>query len=50
MGQVLSRGRVAKPEDIAQDCLFLSDPEKAGFIAGQNLVIDGGMTVKMIYV
>ncbi|PWI57224.1 glucose 1-dehydrogenase [Sulfoacidibacillus thermotolerans] len=41
-------GRVGKPEDIAQACLFLAD-EKASFITGVNLVIDGGMTVKMIY-
>jgi NAD(P)-dependent dehydrogenase (short-subunit alcohol dehydrogenase family) len=41
-------GRVGKPEDIAAACLYLAD-EKAGFITGQNLTIDGGMTVKMIY-
>lgn len=41
-------GRVGKPEDIATACLFLSSKE-AGFITGVNLVIDGGMTVKMIY-
>lgn len=41
-------GRVGKPEDIAQACLFLCSPE-AGFITGQNLVVDGGMTVRMIY-
>lgn len=41
-------GRVGKPEDIAQACMFLSN-ENAGFITGQNIVIDGGMTVKMIY-
>jgi NAD(P)-dependent dehydrogenase (short-subunit alcohol dehydrogenase family) len=41
-------GRVGKPEDIAHACLFLAD-DKAGFITGQNLIIDGGMTVKMIY-
>ena len=40
--------RVGKPEDIARACLFLCDPEN-GFITGQNLVIDGGMTKKMIY-
>jgi NAD(P)-dependent dehydrogenase (short-subunit alcohol dehydrogenase family) len=40
-------GRVGKPEDIAEACLFLA--EKAGFITGQNIVIDGGMTVRMIY-
>lgn len=41
-------GRVGKPEDIAHACLFLCSKE-AGFITGQNLVVDGGMTVKMIY-
>jgi NAD(P)-dependent dehydrogenase (short-subunit alcohol dehydrogenase family) len=40
-------GRVGKPEDIAEACLFLS--ESAGFMTGQNLIIDGGMTIKMIY-
>ncbi|MCC6487685.1 MAG: SDR family oxidoreductase [Candidatus Hydrogenedentes bacterium] len=42
-------GRVGKPEDIAQACLFLADSDKSGFITGQNLIVDGGMTVKMIY-
>ena len=41
--------RVGKPEDIAAMCLFLSD-EKNDFINGENMVIDGGMTKKMIYV
>jgi NAD(P)-dependent dehydrogenase (short-subunit alcohol dehydrogenase family) len=41
-------GRVGVPEDIAQACLYLAG-DGAGFITGQNLVIDGGMTVKMIY-
>lgn len=40
-------GRVGKPEDIADACLYLV--EQAGFMTGQNLTIDGGMTVKMIY-
>ena len=40
-------GRVGKPEDIAAACQFLA--EQASFITGQNLVIDGGMRVKMIY-
>ena len=40
-------GRVGRPEDIADACLFLAD--RAGFITGQSLVVDGGMTVKMIY-
>lgn len=41
-------GRVGEPMDIAKACLFLSSDD-AGFMTGQNLVIDGGMTVKMIY-
>lgn len=40
-------GRVGKPEDIAEACLLLG--ESAGFMTGQNMTIDGGMTVKMIY-
>lgn len=42
-------GRVGRPEDIAAACLYLAGDE-AGFITGANLVIDGGMTRKMIYV
>ena len=42
-------GRVGRPEDIARACLFLCDPEN-NFVNGQNMVIDGGMTKKMIYV
>ncbi|MDF2962706.1 MAG: 3-ketoacyl-ACP reductase [Paenibacillus sp.] len=41
-------GRVGKPEDIAAACLYLTG-EQAGFITGQNLIIDGGMTINMIY-
>jgi NAD(P)-dependent dehydrogenase (short-subunit alcohol dehydrogenase family) len=40
-------GRVGVPSDIAIACEFLA--ENAPFMTGQNLVIDGGMTVKMIY-
>lgn len=42
-------GRVGRPSDIAQMALFLSSKE-AGFITGQDFVVDGGMTKKMIYV
>ncbi|HEY4055406.1 MAG TPA: glucose 1-dehydrogenase [Kofleriaceae bacterium] len=42
-------GRVGVPDDIAAAVAFLLSSE-AGFITGQNLVIDGGMTRKMIYV
>lgn len=41
-------GRVGVPEDIARACLFLAAPEN-DFIDAQNLVVDGGMTKKMIY-
>lgn len=41
-------GRVGKPEDVAQACLFLGSSQ-AGFITGTSLVVDGGMTRKMIY-
>ena len=41
-------GRVGTPEDIARAVVFLADPEN-GFITGTHLVVDGGMTRKMIY-
>lgn len=40
-------GRVGRPEDIAEACYWLV--EQAGFMTGQNITLDGGMTVKMIY-
>ena len=42
-------GRVGKATDIANMVLFLLQDEN-DFITGQNFVIDGGMTTKMIYV
>lgn len=42
-------GRVGKPEDIAAMVEYLIS-DNAGFITGQNFIVDGGMTVKMIYV
>jgi NAD(P)-dependent dehydrogenase (short-subunit alcohol dehydrogenase family) len=42
-------GRVGKPEDIANMVLFLLEPGN-DFITGQNFIVDGGMTRKMIYV
>lgn len=41
-------GRVGKPEDIASGIAYLIS-DAASFITGQNFVIDGGMTKKMIY-
>jgi NAD(P)-dependent dehydrogenase (short-subunit alcohol dehydrogenase family) len=40
--------RVGIPDDIARACLFLAHPDN-NFITGENLIIDGGMTRKMIY-
>ena len=41
-------GRVGNPLDIANMVLFLCS-DKAGFITGENICIDGGMTRLMIY-
>lgn len=41
-------GRVGNPLDIASMVLFLCS-DKAGFITGENICIDGGMTRQMIY-
>ena len=41
-------GRVGNPMDIANMILFLCS-DKAGFITGENICIDGGMTKLMIY-
>ena len=41
-------GRVGNPQDIANMVLFLCS-DKAGFITGENICIDGGMTRQMIY-
>ncbi len=40
-------GRVGRAEDIAGAVLYLAG---AGFVTGQVLTVDGGMTRKMIYV
>ena len=42
-------GRVGRPQDILRICLFLCDEEN-DFIDGANIVADGGMSKKMIYV
>ena len=40
--------RVGKPADIARACMYLTSAEN-DFVTGINLVVDGGMTRKMIY-
>ncbi|MBQ9612169.1 MAG: SDR family oxidoreductase [Lachnospiraceae bacterium] len=41
-------GRVGNPMDIANLVMFLCS-EKAGFITGENICVDGGMTKLMVY-
>lgn len=41
-------GRVGKPQDIVNTCLFLTNKEN-DFVNGANIIVDGGMTKKMIY-
>ena len=41
-------GRVGNPMDIANMAMYLAS-DKAGFITGENICIDGGMTKMMIY-
>ena len=41
-------GRVGKPEDIASIVFYLAG-EDSGFITGQDFIVDGGVTKKMIY-
>lgn len=40
-------GRVGTPDDVAEAALFLA--ERAPFMTGTHLMLDGGMSVKMIY-
>ena len=42
-------GRVGRPEDITGMVLFLCDNDRAGFITGENIIIDGGMSKLMVY-
>ena len=41
-------GRVGNPLDVANMVMYLCSP-MAGFITGENICIDGGMTRQMIY-
>ena len=39
--------RLGSPDDIAQAALFLASERSAGFITGQSIVVDGGLTSKI---
>ncbi|AWB44456.1 3-ketoacyl-ACP reductase [Paenibacillus sp. CAA11] len=41
-------GRVGYPGDIARACMYLTHPDNT-FVTGTQLIVDGGMTRKMIY-
>lgn len=41
-------GRVGRPEDVASVVAWLLAPEQ-GFVTGTEIIVDGGMTRKMIY-
>src|SRR4029077_641124 len=45
----LPRFRVGKPQHIAEIVAWLLDARRSGFVTGANVVVDGGMTRKMIY-
>ncbi len=40
--------RMGQPEEIAAAILYLAS-DQAGFVTGQEFVVDGGMSKKMIY-
>lgn len=42
-------GRVGRPEDMAEAVAWLLDGARSGFLTGAEIVIDGGMTRRMIY-
>jgi NAD(P)-dependent dehydrogenase (short-subunit alcohol dehydrogenase family) len=47
LGRKQCIGRVGEPEEIGELILFLADGNKSGYITGENIVIDGGATVKL---
>jgi NAD(P)-dependent dehydrogenase (short-subunit alcohol dehydrogenase family) len=42
-------GRVGLPSDVARMCAFLADGSQSGFITGQQFVVDGGVSRRMVY-
>lgn len=42
-------GSAGRPEDVAAMVAFLADDARAGFITGQQFVVDGGVSKRMVY-
>jgi NAD(P)-dependent dehydrogenase (short-subunit alcohol dehydrogenase family) len=40
-------GSIGMPRDVAEAVYFLSDSKRSRFIVGANLVVDGGVTIKL---
>lgn len=40
-------GRLGETADIAEAVLFLADPARSGFVTGQSLLVDGGITIAL---
>ena len=36
--------KMAKPQEIVQAIIYLSDNQTSSYISGQNLIVDGGLT------
>ncbi|KAK9842692.1 hypothetical protein WJX74_000786 [Apatococcus lobatus] len=45
----LNAGRAGQPADVAKAVRFLCDNEQAAFICGQQLMVDGGVSAKLIF-
>jgi len=46
MGQQTATGAVCGPRDIAEACAFLLSEESAGYIAGNGLMVDSGVSIR----
>jgi 3-oxoacyl-[acyl-carrier protein] reductase len=38
--------RIGRPEDVARACLFFADECDSGFVTGQTLIVDGGVSAR----
>ena len=46
MGQQTATGAICGPRDIAEACAFLLSEERAGYIVGNGLMVDSGVTIR----